>query len=212
MIRYMRFMAAAVLVLSAAGCGQELLAGGMRSGEASAVVTDDPRASGSASAHETPTSRAMLTSGSRLSAIQTAAEGSILVEGAVELESAGGQMILLGGGPGTASVQISSAATSALGTSQVEVGRYTTARVTFTRVEADVSGGLVVGLGVQVKGKVRVLLPEPLVVEAPIELLVREDGEHIVVIDLNSEVWLAAVDPLLLTVPAQVFAAAVTVR
>lgn len=212
MITYMRIFAGALIVLSTAGCGQEMLAGGMRSGEASAVVTDDPGTSSSTSSIETRAARMNLTPTGGISAATAAASGSILVEGSVALESAGGQTIILGDGPGAASVQIGSAALSKLAASEVEVGRYINARVTFTRVEADVSGGLIVGVGVAVTGKVTVLLPQPLVIEAPIELLVREDGEHTVIIDLNSEVWLAAVDPLLLTVPTQAFAAAVTIR
>lgn len=211
MITYLRLFTGTLLLLSSAGCGQELLAGGMRSGEASAVVTDDPGSS-SSSTVEDPASRMSLDPASRGSIGAAAAEGSILVEGSVALESAGGRTIPLGNGPGAASVQISSNATSELATGEVEVGRYTNARVTFTRVEAEVAGGLSVGLGVQVSGTVKVLLPQPLVIEAPIELLVREDGEHTIVIDLNSEVWLAAVDPLLLTVPTQLFAQAVTIR
>ena len=192
------------LLLALCGCGQELTAGGQR-GEVNAVVTDSDE---TPSASRAPAGTAPSFTFSRTVIVPS---GTVLVEGSVELLDAAGAPTLLSRGEGEASVEIGRVGSEILATDRVLALHYPRARITFTRVEASVTGGVLSG-PVEVRGTVRVDLPQPLVVERPVELIVVAEGKHRLAIDLNAAVWLAAVNPLTGTVPSGSFAAAVAVR
>jgi hypothetical protein len=92
-------------------------------------------------------------------------------------------------------------------------GRFTRLRVSFQRVVAEVSGGLLVEGG-PITGTVAVDLGPSgeLVVEREILLEVRRDGAADLVLDFNADLWLPAVSPLTRSVPGAVFADALAVR
>jgi hypothetical protein len=95
----------------------------------------------------------------------------------------------------------------------VEGGRYTRFRVVFSRVQAVVIGGLVVG-GVPISGEVNVDLgaQSSLTVEREVLIEVERDGALDVVMDLNASTWLASLSVVTLTVPGAALAEAVAVR
>ncbi len=96
----------------------------------------------------------------------------------------------------------------------MSAGTYTALRMVFTEIEAEVDAGLVIG-GDTITGPVDVEIEDVnLPVERSLDLRIG-DGERVeLLIDLNSESWLLAVDPLTVppSVDAQVFADLVTVR
>lgn len=190
-------------VMLLAGCGKELLAGGQREGEVSAVATDDGGGSASYGDGDGPS----------LSRAAEAAllSGTVEFVGTVAVAAEDGRMVPVTDGPATVTLRLTEPDTALLGRKRVPVGTYSLARVVFTRVSAEVKEGLVVD-GTQLTGLIRVAIgSEPLVVEAPITMLVREDGRSTVVIDLNAAPWLTAADPITRTVSAAAFRAAVEV-
>lgn len=202
MRKYLEVGCLALLALLG-GCGQELLAGGQREGEVTAEVTDDPQSTPSRSVARRSVSGAP----GAFTATFRAPEGTVEVDGSVALLRDDGVAVPLSSG-GSARVRIGARDTVTLATRSVRSASYSRARITFTRVEADVTSGLLVG-GVAVSGRVRVPLSQPLTLELPTGLVVQERGKHRVIIDLNSSIWLLAADPVLRTVPQGVFAAAV---
>lgn len=200
------FRAVACIGLGAlllAGCGKEILAGGQREGEVSAVATDG---GGAPSAQEEG-------HGPSLSRAPAAAplRGTIEFVGSVAVAAEDGRVVPITDGFATVRLRLAQPDTALLGRKRVPVGTYSRARVAFTSVSVDVTEGLVVG-GLPLSGLVRVDIGvEPLVVEAPITMLVREDGRSTLVVDLNAALWLAAVNPLSKTVSAAAFRAAVEV-
>ena len=199
LVRPMMLIALPVLV----GCGQELTAGG-QTGEARTVVVDDPEPT--ASPRET--SGASLSRGAENSAL---AQGTVLVEASAALVRSDGRLFPIVFSPVSASVRIASSDTAEVASPSIDAGLYRAVRLTFRRVEASVTGGLVVG-GVSVTGTVQVPLPTPLTFELAIPLRIERGGDHLVVIDLNASDWLAAVDPLTRIVPAASFQSQIRVR
>lgn len=205
MMRPVRAWVALALATAAAGCGQMLLAGGQR-GEVRAVATDDATApSNGASAAR------FALAPEPGSAAALVPQGTLRVEGAVVLVGSGGEAVPLSDGIRGGTLRIAAADSVLLGRDSVLVGRYTRARVTLTRVEAEVTGGLLVG-GLPLVGSVRVPLAEPLVIEAPIDLRVSANSSETLVVDLNAAVWLLQADPLARTVPVTALQGAVEVR
>ncbi len=88
---------------------------------------------------------------------------------------------------------------------------YTQIRIVFTDIRVEVESGLIIN-GVPVVGEVRVELEDvALVVTRPLNLDVG-DGERVfLLIDLNANTWLQAVDPVLGVINEEVFANAVAV-
>ena len=199
-----RGLAPLALLVALAGCGQELTAGGQRKGEVSAVVIDDP---GSPDA-----TRSLPRSGARLSITRALIPaGTVNVQATVTLlTNSGGAQELTSEAAG-ATLDLGSTSKTNLARGDVSSIRYATARVEFTKIEANVTSGLVVG-GIDLVGTVRVAMTQPVVVERPIELTVVEEGHHEVEIDLNAESWLTAIDPITRTVPAAAFRSAVTIQ
>lgn len=97
-----------------------------------------------------------------------------------------------------------------LGGSELDEGAFPTARVVFTRVTANVTGGLVIG-GTGLTGRVDVAIADSVVVEVPVNVSAGS-GDVELLVDLDASAWLAAANPLTRTVSAAAFQAAVKVR
>jgi hypothetical protein len=95
---------------------------------------------------------------------------------------------------------------------EVEVGLYDQMRIVFTDIRVDVTDGLIIN-GVPVVGQVRVELKDvSLTVTRPLNLNIAENESVFLLMDLNAETWLQAVDPVLLVIAEEVFADAVGVE
>jgi hypothetical protein len=110
----------------------------------------------------------------------------------------------------TATVAASGADTVRLGGGEISAGAFPTARVVFTRVTANVSGGLVIG-GVGLTGRVDVAIADSVVVQMPVNVPAG-DGDVELLVDLDASAWLAAANPVTRTVSAAAFQGAVKVR
>ncbi len=93
----------------------------------------------------------------------------------------------------------------------VTATQYSQMRIVFTDIRVDVADGLIIN-GVPVVGAVRVELKDTaLTVIRPLNLDI-QDGESVfLLIDLNANTWLQAVDPVLKVIAEDVFADAVSV-
>jgi len=91
---------------------------------------------------------------------------------------------------------------------RVPTGRYRALRVVFLEIEVQVDAGVVIN-GVPVAGPIDIEFEGPgLEVTRTIDLTIR-DGESVdLLLDLNAERWLRAIDPVTLTVSPTVFAEA----
>ena len=107
-------------------------------------------------------------------------------------------------------VPANSSDTVRLGGSKIDEGAYPTARVVFTRVTANVTGGLVIG-GTGLTGRIDVAIADSVVVTAPVNIAAGGADVELLV-DLDASVWLAAANPVTRTVSASAFQAAVKVR
>lgn len=94
---------------------------------------------------------------------------------------------------------------------EVEATAYTRARVVFEEVEANVTGGLKIGIGGILTGVIRVSLggDEEVVVEQPINLRVNAGSEGTLVVNLNADAWLSRADAEARTVDEADFRSAV---
>lgn len=188
------------LLLAGAGCGKDLVAGGVRDTEAVATDSRDTQ----------PSSGASNSLGARSNALAaTSATGTLTFAARVALVDADGQPVPLNTTPATATVGIAARDTALIGARAVPARPYATARVVFTAVQANVSAGLVIG-GINLTGRVAVAIPDSVVVERPVTLPPGDGGVRLVV-DLRSSEWLAAADPLTRVVPAAAFRSAVRV-
>jgi hypothetical protein len=195
---------ALALALALAGCGDEPTGGARRKGEVSAQLIDDPGSPAPI--------RVLPRSGASFSTARAAIpSGTVTVEATVTLltDQGGGEELVPEAGGAT--VDLGSTSKTPVARADVSTIRYSMARITFTRVVANVSGGLVVGQS-DLVGTVSVSLAQPAVLERPIELAVVENGHHELEIDLNAESWLTAVDPVSRTVPSAAFRSAVTIQ
>ncbi len=88
---------------------------------------------------------------------------------------------------------------------------YSGIRMVFTDIRVEVSSGLIIN-GDTVKGEVRVELKDTaLIVNRPLTVNIREGDSVFILMDLNANTWLQAVDPVLGTISEDAFGAAVTV-
>lgn len=93
----------------------------------------------------------------------------------------------------------------------IPAGRYTELRIVFTKIQVEVSQGLVIE-GQEITGEVDVELSgSDLPVTRPLDL-VAVDGSMVTMrVDLNAQSWLTAVDPATQTINEDVFAGLVDV-
>ena len=88
---------------------------------------------------------------------------------------------------------------------------YTEIQMVFTDVRVEVAAGLIIN-GVPVVGEVRVELKDTaLTVTRPLNLNIGDGESVFLLMDLNANTWLQAVDPVLKVISKEVFGAAVSV-
>ncbi|HEV7590140.1 MAG TPA: hypothetical protein VGO40_18625 [Longimicrobium sp.] len=195
-------LAALLLAMATAGCGKELVVGGQK--PVDAAGTGDGTPEGSAS--KAPAYARLAGSG----AAARRPQGTITFDARVDLLTARGQSAQLSPAPATVTVKVDGSDSVHIAAGEVPVGRYTAARVTFTRVQANVTGGLVIG-GVNVTGLVNVgLLPgESVVVERAVDLGSPSASARLLV-DLDASAWLSAANARVVAPSA--FQSAVKIR
>jgi hypothetical protein len=193
--------ALAALTMFLAGCSGELVGGGQR--EVDAQATGDGTSGGSAALAP----RFSLADGETAfqangisGTISFDAKVVLMRGGSAELIGTGSNRVVAANGSDT--VQVASATVASVD--------YPTARVTFTRVQANVTSGLDIG-GINVTGQVNVALGDSVVVEMPVDLG-DEDEDATVLIDLDASAWLTAANPVTRVVSSSAFAAAVKLR
>ncbi len=195
--------------VAATACGGEVVGGGF-DGEVRTFATGDgnpPASSSLAPAAAEPTAAV---AEQQIGIVPT---GTISFDAAVTLVSQAGQEVPLTQGTTTAVVRIEGTDTALVAQQGVRAGSYTLVRVVFTRVTAEVTGGLVIG-GVPLLGPVTVAIGTggSVVVERPIQLTIEPLTSHSLLINLRASAWLPATNLLARTVPAAAFANAVEVR
>ena len=199
--------AALLLVMAMGGCGKEVLVGGQKHVDTSA--TGDGTPEGNAS--RVPAFALAPGDGpNAATAIAGRAQGTIAFDARMSLVTPGGDVVPLG--PASTTVRIDGGDTIHLALLGVPAATYTAARITFTRVQANVTGGLVIG-GTSVTGllSVSILPGDSIVVERAVDLGAPEADVHLLV-DLDASAWLGAANPVTRLVAAATFRDAVKVR
>ena len=94
----------------------------------------------------------------------------------------------------------------------VPAAQYSQMRIVFTDVRVEVANGLIIN-GEPVVGEVRVELKDTaLTVIRPLNLNIGDGESVFLLMDLNANTWLQAVDPVLLTIAEEVFGNAVSME
>lgn len=139
-------------------------------------------------------------------------EGQLEADLTVYLVSAEGELTPITDGEIEVRLDLDGLEEPEIGSRTVAATGYTTLRMVFTQIEAQVDAGLIID-GQSVTGPIDVDIDDlTLTVDKALSLEVA-DGERVeLLIDLNAESWLLAVDPVTSTVDAQTFADLVTVR
>jgi hypothetical protein len=197
-----RHALALLLVMAAPGCGKELVVGGQKHVDARGTGDGTPEGSASMA----PAFDRAPTAGPSLAAVK--AQGTITFDAKVELLRDDGQAVGLGSAQ-TAAVKIDGSDTVTVVSGDVAAARYTAVRVTFTSVQANVTGGLVVG-GVSLTGVVNVA-PGNVVVERAVDLGSPSASVRLL-IDLDASAWLSAANPATRVVASSIFQSAVKIR
>lgn len=192
----------AAMVMMLAGCSGELVGGGQR--DVDAVATGDGTGGGSASL----VPRYAVADGGGTAFQANGISGSVSFDAKVMLVR-GGSAELVGTGMGRV-VAANGSDTVQVASGSVARVTYPTARVTFTRVQANVASGLTIG-GVSVTGQVNVAITDSVVVEMPVALGDADDDATLL-IDLDASTWLAAANPVTRVVSAAAFQNAVRLR
>ena len=192
--------AALLLALAAGGCGKDVVVGGQKDVEANATGDATPEG-GSPSRQPGPAF-------SLLDHAPGRAQGTITADVRVVLLASGGTFAL-NDAPTRVTMQIDGDDSVRVVARSVPQAAYTGVRLTFTRVQANVLSGLVIG-GVNVTGSVSVAIDGSLVVERPVSML-DADADYEMLIDLDASAWLPATNPVSRIVPAAAFSNAVKV-
>jgi len=144
------------------------------------------------------------------SSFQTSVRGTVEFDAQVDLFAEVGQDVRVESRPGVVSIEPGERAI--LRRQRVPETRFVRVRVTFTRVEAQVDGGLLVR-GAPYLGAARVRTPSGgIVVERTLELDLPSNARGTVIVDLAAPQWLTAVDPGNRWVPTEDFAAALRIH
>ncbi|HEX8696718.1 MAG TPA: hypothetical protein VF746_30145 [Longimicrobium sp.] len=198
---------ALLLLTGAAGCGKEVLVGGQKDVETRATGDGTPEGGSPSRA----AAYALAPGGPATTHIAGRAQGTITFDARVELVSATGAAEDAGG-PASATVRIDGHDSVFVARGSVPGDQYATVRVTFTRVTASVTSGLVIG-GIDVTGVVNVsILPgSSIVVERQVDLGGPDEDVDLLV-DLDASAWLGATNPATRIVAAAAFQSAVKVK
>lgn len=195
---------ALIVVLALGGCGKDFVAGGARDVEVHATGDATPEGSPSAA-------RMSLAPSDGPRSLSAAAQGTITFDARVSLVSSN-RVEEVNRTPASTAVRIEGRDTVRLTSGEVRQGSYDRVRIVFTRVEADVASGLVIG-GITITGRVGVgIAPaDSIVVERPVSLG-DEDDDVRLLIDLDASAWLASTNVVTRVVPPAAFQSAVKVR
>lgn len=199
---------ALLLLAGAAGCGKEVLVGGQKDVETRA--TGDGTSEGGSPSRATAYALAP-PGGPVTTHIAGRAQGTITFDAKVELVSTTGAAEDAGG-PASATVRIDGHDSVFVARGSVPGDQYATVRVTFTRVTANVTSGLVIG-GINVTGQVNVaILPGSAIVVERQVALGGPNEDVVLLVDLDASAWLGATNPATRIVAASAFQSAVKVR
>ncbi|HEX8903525.1 MAG TPA: hypothetical protein VF771_01645 [Longimicrobiaceae bacterium] len=200
--------AALLLMIGVGGCGKEVVVGGQKHVDTGA--TGDGTPEGSASGARAPAFA--LSPAGGISAATARAQGTISFDAKVSVVTSGGAVVPLSGSPATATVRIDGSDTVHVVSGDVPAGTYTAARVTFTRVQANVTGGLILG-GVGATGlfTVSILPGDSIVVQRAVNLGAPEADVRLLV-DLDASAWLGTANPATRLIAAAAFRDAVKLR
>jgi hypothetical protein len=192
-------------VVALGGCGKDLVAGGARDVEVHATGDATPQGSPGAARMSLAAADGPRSLGA------AAAQGTIAFDARVSLVSSA-RVEEVNRAPASASVRIEGRDTVRLTRGEVRRESYDRVRIVFTRVEADVASGLVIG-GVTITGRVAVAIApaDSIVVERPVSLGGEDDNVRLLV-DLDASAWLASTNVVTRIVPAAAFQSAVRVR
>jgi hypothetical protein len=203
----LRALALPLLLAAAAGCGKEVVVGGQRDKEAEVYATGDGTQEDSASVSRAPL-LSSLAGGPAETHIAGRVQGTISFDALVEVVTSSGQAATVGIAQSVV-VRSDGHDTVLVARADLLEAQYTTVRVTFTRVTANVASGLVIG-GVSITGQVNVQVPASgIVVERQVPLGGPEEDVQ-VLIDLDASAWLFSVMDRI--VPAATFQQAVKIR
>lgn len=187
-----------LLLLAVPACGGEAVAGGQRDVDVKATGDGPGAAPARVPGGALPSSAAA-----------AAVQGTVTFTSDVRLVDGGTATV----GRGTAVVvRADGGDTARIVRGPVPAGGYASVRLVFREVDANVTGGLVIG-GVAFTGSAEVdIAPgDSLVVERAVAVPLG-DADVELLVDLNAATWLAATNPATRRVAAAVFAAAVQVR
>lgn len=208
-------VSAAVVVLCAAwtlpwaqGCG-ELASGGVQQGEAVVFLAGDGSAGRGATASRALASAEYSVAGTPADSVK----GTVAVRIQVFIRAADGTWSELTPAEREASVDAEGTLEVEVGRRPLDVGPYDRLRMVFRRVEADVTGGLIID-GIPVVGRISVNFggSDTVEVERAIAVFMGEGETVELVVDLNSSAWLRAANPATRIVAAAHFRDAVEVR
>jgi hypothetical protein len=184
-------LAVALAGLVAGGCGNVTVGGYT---EVNVNVSGDAPA-------PAPTARAAVLDAPAASSPLRAegeAEGEVEVDFQLFLISETGRSVQLGPGQDDIRVRIDiqgSTEAEPVKNQLIDAGRYTQLQIVFKKIQVEVSGGLVID-GQTVTGEVDVELSgTDLLVARPLDLVAVDGSTVNIVVDLNAQSWLAAVDP-----------------
>jgi hypothetical protein len=187
---------ALLLVLALAACGN-LTAGGF--GDATVVV------SGDAPEESAPPAYALLPSPRMAEGSDDELDGELEVEMSIFLVAADGSLLPLTDDEVRVRVDLEGVEEPEVASRSVPATTYTGLRMVFVEIEAEVDAGLIID-GLPFIGLVDVEIEEPLTITKPLDLEIEEGADVELLIDLNAEGWLAAVNPVTHLVAAEVFA------
>lgn len=205
MKQMIRWLLLTLLPVAMGACGPEVVGGGQH-GTVRTTMNDDPEGSGASQFRAAGPVFNLAGAGSVTEQV-VQLDGSVAAVVAAELITPAGGSIDLTGGPVLRTVSIGSSTPVTVGRDdRIDVGVYPGVRLSFTRVEVSLAAGGRLPLEVEVG-----IGAEPLVVEVPLEVVVREREVTRVHVDLNAAVWLALADPLTGLVTPAAFASAIAV-
>ena len=209
--RLAALVATAVATLAFAACGN-ITVGGVT--EVTVGVSGD--AADPLPQPELFASAAGLSSASRAEPLPSSheaedAEGEVEIDFTLALVSESGDVVSLGQDDIRIRLDLQGVNEPEAVNELVPTARYTGLQITFTHIQVEVEAGLVID-GQEIIGEVHVELEDPeLVVVRPVDIEAVEGSHALLLIDLNTPAWLAAVDPVTRTVDVSVFAGLIDV-
>jgi hypothetical protein len=202
-----------LLAVLAAGCGGSLTAGGFA--EIELVVSGDAPGASPSIRGPAVTAAALRQGITPLTAhddVDDDLEGEIELEFLLYLVRPDGSEERLSEDGVTVEVDLAGELEVDAFRTRVPAETYTALRIVFTEIEVEIDKGVVID-GIPVTGPIDIELDDDELVEVirPLQLS-PQDGDRVeLLLDINSRIWLQAIDPNLRTVAESVFAEAITV-